>query len=334
MTKKDKTELDANGVKKVTFWERNEASDGILLKETVKKYLISIFRGILLFGMCFMIIQPLLNKFSVSLMSERDLYDTTIILVPKHFSLNNWKIASILLSYKTTIFNTIWVSILVSVIQVAVCSVVGYGFSRFQFPLKRFWFFCVILVIVIPPQTISTSLFLHFRYFNLFGKTFNLRGNIIPYILLCLTGQGLKNGLYIFMIRQFFMGFPFELEEAAYVDGCGPLSTFVRIMIPGAKSIITSCFLFSFVWQWTDSFYSNLFLGKVQLLSITLSSVVDKFAIYLTALNGGASTVAPMGYANAVLSTAMLMAVIPVVILYVFCQHLFVESLASTGVKM
>ena len=320
--------------KKPTFWERNEASDGVLLKETVKKYAISIFRGILLFGMCFMIIQPLLNKFSVSLMSERDLYDTTIILVPKHFSLNNWKLASYLLSYKTTIFNTIWVSILVSVIQVAVCSVVGYGFSRFNFPLKKFWFFCVILVIVIPPQTISTSLFLHFRYFKFFGATLNLRGNIMPYILLCLTCQGLKNGLYIYMIRQFFMGFPFELEEAAYVDGCGPLSTFIRIMVPGAKSIITSCFLFSFVWQWTDSFYSNLFLGKVQLLSISLTSVVDKFAIYLTALNGGSSTVAPMGYANAVLSTAMLLAVIPVVILYIFCQRLFVESLASTGVKM
>ena len=227
-----------------------------------------------------------------------------------------------------------WVSILVSLIQVAVCSVVGYGFSRFNFPLKRFWFFCVILIIVIPPQTISTSLFLHFRYFNFFGKTINLRGNMLPYILLCLTGQGLKNGLYIYMIRQFFMGFPFELEEAAYVDGCGPLSTFVRIMVPGAKPIITSCFLFSFVWQWTDTFYSNLFLGKVQLLSINLSAVVDKFAIYLTALNGGASTVAPMGFANAVLSTAMLMAVIPVVILYVFCQRMFVESLASTGVKM
>ena len=82
MTKKDKTELAETGIKKPTFWERNEASDGILLKETVKKYAISIFRGILLFGMCFMILQPLLNKFSVSLMSERDLYDTTIILVP------------------------------------------------------------------------------------------------------------------------------------------------------------------------------------------------------------------------------------------------------------
>ena len=319
--------------KKNDFWERNEASDGILLKETIKKYAIDIFRGILLFGMCCMIIQPILNKFAVSFMSERDLYDTTIVLVPKHFSVSNWKIASFLLNYKTTLLNTIWVSILVSAIEVCMCSIVGYGFSRFQFPLKKFWFFCVILIIVIPPQTISTSLFLHFRYFNFFGKTINLRGNISPYLMLCFTCQGLKNGLYIFMIRQFFMGFPFELEEAAYVDGCGPLKTFVRIMVPGAKPIITSCFLFSFVWQWTDSFYSNLFLGKVQLLSISLTSVVDKFGIYLSNINGG-TVIAPMAYANAVLSTAILLGIFPVIILYVFCQRLFVESLASTGVKM
>ena len=319
--------------KKNTFWERNEASDGILLKETLKKYSIAIFRAILLFGMCFMIIQPILNKISVSLMSESDLYDTTIVLVPKHFTLANWKIVTYLMNYKVTLFNTIWVSLLVSLIEVAMCSIVGYGFSRFNFPLKRFWFFCVILVIVIPPQTISTSLFLHFRYFNLFGKTVNLRGNMLPYIMMCLTCQGLKNGLYIYMIRQFFMGFPFELEEAAYVDGCGPLKTFVRIMVPGAKPIITSCFLFSFVWQWTDGFYASLFLGKIQLLSISLSNVVEKLGAYLTKLYGG-STLVSVGYSNAILSTATLLAIFPVIILYIFCQRMFVESLASTGVKM
>ena len=337
MTKKEKNVKKPSttpAVDKRSFWERNEASNGILLTETIKKYAISIFRGILLFGMCFMIIQPLLNKMALGFMAERDLYDTTIILVPKHFSVSNWKIAATLLNYKTTMFNTMWVSILVSVIQVCVCSLVGYGFSRFNFPFKRFWFFCVILVIVIPPQTISTSLFLHFRYFNLFGKTINLRGSMIPYIMMCLGCMGLKNGLYIFMIRQFFMGFPFELEEAAYVDGCGPFKTFFRIMIPGAKPIITSCFLFSFVWQWTDSFYSNLFLGKIQLLSIQLTSIVDKFGIYLTKMNGGASVVAPIGYSNAILSTGMLLAILPLIILYIFCQRLFVESLASTGVKM
>ncbi len=334
--KKEVTKIKNSTAKAIdtrSFWERNEASDGILLKETIKKYAISIFRGILLFGMCFMIIQPILNKISLSFMAEKDLYDTTIILVPKHFSVSNWKIAASLLQYKTTLFNTTWISILVSIIQVVMCSIVGYGFSRFQFPFKRFWFFCVILLIVIPPQTISTSLFLHFRYFNFFGKTINLRGSILPYIMMCFGCMGLKNGLYIFMIRQFFMGFPFELEEAAYVDGCGPFKTFFRIMIPGAKPIITSCFLFSFVWQWTDSFYSSLFLGKLQLLSINMTSIVDRFGVYLSQINGG-SVVPPVGYGNAILSTGVLLGVLPLIVLYIFCQRLFVESLASTGVKM
>ena len=334
MTKKNKKELAKTQlVEQRTFWERNEASDGILLTETIKKYALSIFRAILLFGMCFMIIQPILNKFSYSFMAEKDLYDTTIIVVPKHFSLSNWRIATLLLDYKKTLFNTIWVSIVVSIIEVFVCSLVGYGFSRFQFPLKKFWFFCVVLIIVIPPQTISTSLFLHFRYFHFFGKTINLRGSMAPYLMMCFGCMDLKNGLYIFMIRQFFLGFPFELEEAAYVDGCGPFATFFRIMVPGAKPIITSCFLFSFVWQWTDSFYTELFLGKIKLLSGQIAGIVERFGSYLSAINGG-SVNPPLAYSNAILSTGVLLMIIPVIILYIFCQNLFVESLASTGVKM
>lgn len=333
MTKNKKTTKSTQQVLDTrTFWERNDASNGFLLKETVKKYAISIFRGILLFGMCFMIIQPVLNKISVSFMAEKDLYDTTIRLVPKHFSTSNWSIAAMLLDYKETLFNNLWVSILISAIQVTMCTLVGYGFSRFQFPLKRFWFFCVILLIVIPPQTISTSLTLHFMNLNIFGSKVNITGTMIPYLLLSFTCMGLKNGLYIFMIRQFFMGFPFELEEAAYVDGCGPFKTFFRIMIPGAKPIITSCFLFSFVWQWTDSFYSSMFLKSLKLISTKLSGIVDAFGIYLSNINGG-TTLAPQGYANAILSTGVLLAIIPLLILYVFCQRLFVESLASTGVK-
>ena len=77
--------------------------------------------------------------------------------------------------------------------------------------------------------------------------------------------MGLKNGLYIYMIRQFFRNIPKEMEEAAYVDGCGMLETFVKIMLPDAKPILTSCFLFAFVWQWTDSFYSKMFLGNIKL---------------------------------------------------------------------
>ena len=156
---------------------------------------------------------------------------------------------------------------------------------------------------------------------------------MIPYILMCCGCMGLKNGLYIFMIRQFYLGFPFELEEAAYVDGCGPFKTFFRIMIPGAKPILTSCFLFSFVWQWTDSFYTDLFLGKIKLLSTQISALTERFGQYLNAIYGTSVTVS-VGYSNAILSTGVLLVIIPLLVLYVFCQRLFVESLASTGVKM
>jgi len=330
MTNENKKQSTA--VDKRSFWERNEASSGILLKETVKHYAISIFRLILLFGMCFMIIQPILNKLAFSFMAEKDLYDTTIILIPKHFSVSNWKMAAMLLDYKSSVLNTIWVSLLVSAIEVFVCSLVGYGFSRFQFPLKKFWFFCVLLIIVIPPQTISTSLFLHFRYFNFFGLQLNLSASMVPYILMCCGCMGLKNGLYIFMIRQYFLGFPYSLEEAAYVDGCGPFATFFKIMIPGAKPILTSCFLFSFVWQWTDSFYTDLFLGKIKMLSTQISALTERLGSYLSAANGASVTVS-VGYSNAVLSTGILLMIIPLLILYVFCQNLFVESLTSTGMK-
>ncbi|MCQ2578419.1 MAG: carbohydrate ABC transporter permease [Treponema sp.] len=330
MTKKNKAPANPNHQ---TFWERNEASDGILLKETIKKYIVSIFRAILLFGMCFLILQPILNKLSISFMAEKDLYDTTIIVLPKNFSTLSYKITATIMNYKTSLWNTIWVSTLVSVLQVSTCALVGYGFSRFDFPLKRFWFFCVILVIVIPPQTISTSLFLHFRFFNILGiTTLNLRNTMTPYILMSLTCMGLKDGLYIFMIRQYFMGFPFELEEAAYVDGCGPFKTFVRIMVPGAKPILVSCFLFSFVWQWTDSFYTQLFLGKIKLLSVAVSSLADKFAQYMKEVYGYVSVTT--GYQNAINATGVMLAILPLIILYLFAQNLFVESLSSTGVKM
>ena len=150
---------------------------------------------------------------------------------------------------------------------------------------------------------------------------------------MCCGCMGLKNGLYIFMIRQYFLGFPYELEEAAYVDGCGPFATFFKIMIPGAKPILTSCFLFSFVWQWTDSFYTELFLGKIKLLSTQVNALTDRFGQYLAALYGGGGQ-APIGYANAILSTGVLLTIIPLIILYLFAQRLFVESISSTGLKV
>lgn len=322
------------------FWERNRKSGGYLLKRTLMKWGVSICRFVLLFGMCFLILQPIFNKISVSFMEERDLYDPTIISIPLHFTTSNYEMAAELMSYSKALVNSLVVSLTIAILQIAMATLVGYGFARFEFPLKKLWWACVMLVILVPPQTISTSLFLHFRFFDIFGifklltgSTLNLRASFIPYYLMSACCMGLKNGLYIYMIRQFFRNIPKELEEAAYVDGCGTLKTFLRIMLPDSTPILTSCFLFSFVWQWTDSFYSGMFLGNIPLLSTTLARLVDSLGAFMMRLLGVKTTV-NVAYSNCILSTGTLMFIIPLIILYLFAQKGFVESLSSSGIKM
>ena len=134
------------------------------------------------------------------------------------------------------------------------------------------------------------------------------------------------------MIRQFFRNISKELEEAAYVDGCGTLKTFLRIMLPDAKPILTSCFLFSFVWQWTDGFYSKMFLGNIRLLATQLAIIGDRLSSYMT--NTMKTAGASVGYINCIVSTGTLMVIVPLLILYLFAQKGFVESLSNSGIKM
>ncbi len=322
------------------FRERNQKSEGYLLKKKIREYAVSIFRGLLLFGMCFLILQPIFNKISVSFMTEEDLYNPIVISIPQNFTTENYIIAADIMNYKEALINSTVTSITIAILQIAVCTLVGYGFARFKFPLKKFWFACVILVILVPPQTISSSLHLHFKFFDVFGiikairgESLNLRGSVLPYYMLSAGCMGLKNGLYIYMIRQFFRNIPEDMEEAAYVDGCGTLKTFIRIMLPQAKPIITSCFLFSFVWQWTDGFYSKMFLGTKPLVSTSLARLVDSLGAYIQRVMGIKTTVS-IAYSNCILATGTIMIIFPLIILYLFAQKTFVESISSTGIKM
>ena len=331
---------NAKAKEKKSFWERNRLSGGYLLKKKVMDTGVSICRFILLFGMCFLILQPILNKISVSFMTEEDLYNPIVVSIPEHFTTENYLLAAELMNYGKAIVNSFVISLTIAVLQIAMCTLVGYGFARFNFPLKKFWFACVIMVILIPPQTISSSLFLHFRFFDVFGifklikgETINLRGSVLPYYLMSGGCMGLKNGLYIFLIRQFFRNIPVDMEEAAYVDGCGTLKTFVRIMLPEAKPILTSCFLFAFVWQWTDGFYSKMFLGTTSLVSTGLARLVDSLGAYIQRLTGTLTTVS-IAYSNCILATGTLMIIVPLIILYLFAQRTFVESISSSGIKM
>ncbi|MBR4344878.1 MAG: carbohydrate ABC transporter permease [Lachnospiraceae bacterium] len=326
------------------FWERNRLSNGYLLRKKATKVSVSILRAILLFGLCFLILQPVLNKISVSFMDEKDLYNPIVVSIPQNFTTANYRLAADaeIMDYSNSLRNSIIIATTIALLQIAMCTLVGYGFARFKFPFKKFWFAMVILVIIIPPQTISSSLYLHFQFFDIFGiiegisgEPLNLRGSFVPYYLISAGCMGLKNGLYIYMVRQYFRNIPIDLEEAAYIDGCGTLKTFVRIMLPQAKPIITSCFLFAFVWQWTDGFYAKLFFQGVKLVSRQLANIVASLGVFIGRVQGsdGPATITT-ARSNQILSTGTLMIVFPVIFLYLFAQRQFVESLSSTGIKM
>lgn len=329
-----------SNIVKVSFWERNRKSGGYVLQKKLMDIGVSIARFILLFGLCFLILQPIFNKISVSFMTEADLYSPVVISIPQHFTTENYKMAADVMNYSKGLVNTLVISFTIAVVQIVVCTLVGYGFARFKFPLKSFWFACVMLTILIPPQVISNSLYLHFKFFDILGiiklikgVPLNLNGSPVPYYLMSAGCMGLKNGLYIYMIRQFFRNIPNDMEEAAYVDGCNTVRTFFTIMLPEAKPIITSCFLFAFVWQWTDGFYSKMFLGNTTLLSTSLARLVDGLAAYLMRITGVQTSVS-VAFSNCILATGVLMLIAPLIILYLFAQRQFVESISASGIKM
>ncbi len=323
-----------------SFWDRNRRSEGYLLKRQAKKICISVARALLMFGLCFMIIQPMLMRFSTGFMVEKDLYDSTIILVPRDVTLENYQHVFNMTNFPKSMLNTLWISMLVSILQIVSCTLVSYGFARYEFPLKKFWFACVVMLIVVPPTTIQTALYMNFANFDIFGifkaltgKAINLRTSLAPYLIMSLTCMGLKNGLYIYMLRQYFKGVPTSLEEAAYIDGCGTFHTFTKIMLPDALPTIASCFLFSFVWQWTDLFYARNFVqAKYSVYAIELSSIVSRMARYFSA-DASKTVVVPVGRQQQLISIGVLICCIPLIILYCFTQKTFVQSLAMTGSK-
>ena len=320
------------------YIDKNRESDGYFAKQAAMNTFTMVFKVVLLFGLCFLILQPLFNQFSLSVMSPSDLYDASVISIPRNFTWGSYRMAASVMNYWNSLFTSVGIAIMVSILQIAACTLTAYGFARFNFPLKGFWFMCVILTIIVPPQTIMAPMFLNFRFFDVFGifnattgSTVNLLDTLTGYLILVATGMGLRSGLYVFMLRQYFRTVPKELEEAAYVDGCGKLRTFVQIMLPDSKPILASCFLFAFVWQWTDGFYSTLFLRGQGVMSVQLSGLADAYREYYWLLQGHNPSNASM---MALIATGLLMGVAPLVVLFLFTQRMFVESIGQSGIKM
>ena len=160
------------------------------------------------------------------------------------------------------------------------------------------------------------------RFQDGYGVT--LTNSFWPLIILSLSGLAFKNGLYIFMLRQFFRGVPDELEESAYIDGSGIMRTFFTIILPLSVPMMITVFLFAFSWQWTDEFYTGLFFTSTtdtvlmpDIIGIPPSLVTDYAGQNL--------------YYSAIRNTCGLMIIAPLIVMYLFCQRYLVQGIERSG---
>ena len=307
---------------------------------TLKKYSWPVFRAALIIGVGYIILYPLLYMLSMGFRSVNDLYDATVQWVPKHWTLANFERVLSGMEYLRVLVNTLITSLGCSLLVLFPCAMVAYSLSRFRFRGQNIILGCVLLTIVVPLEFMVLPSYLNFSRFDFFGllpvisritggpASINLADTFWTFFLPAMLGITIRSGLYIYILRQFFKGLPRELEEAASIDGCGFMHTFVRIIIPSAIPAFVTVFLFAFVWHWNDYQLSSIYLPKHQTLSavlVNLSNVLYEVDV----ITGTAAVDSKQIIVDR--QIASLMVIGPVLVLYLALQRFFTESIERTG---
>lgn len=267
---------------------------------------------IILIAVGILMIYPLVWLFFASFKSNQELFGK-LALLPEHFSLdgirNGWK-GSGQFTYATFYLNTLKLVVPTVLFTVLSTGIVAYGFARFRFPGKKFLFLLMISTLMLPDTVITIP---RYVLFNKFGWIDTYLPFWMPALLACYP-------FFIYMQIQFMRGIPRELDESAYVDGCNPFMTYVRILLPLMKPAIFSVVIFQTLWRWNDYFNNLIYISSVRKYTLSL-------ALKMSIDGTGAVT-----QWNQVLSMSFV-SMIPPTLLYFFAQKYFVEGITAGGLK-
>ncbi|MDE6519363.1 MAG: carbohydrate ABC transporter permease [Ruminococcus sp.] len=287
------------------------------------------FRFIIVTGLSFVILYPLIYMVSCSFRDRIDMTDPTVMWIPRHLTIAVIKETIEVMDLWNTLKNTLIINIGCSVVQVFSCALTGYGFARFDFRGKRVLFGIVIMMILVPIQIISMPLYSLFRNFGIGSFSVNLINSALTMYLPAMTANGIRSGLMILIFRQAFRGIPKELEDASYIDGCSPLRTFVQIIIPNASSAFLTVFLFSVVFYWNDYYVSSTFFTNSETLGLMLKNIDSELKMRLF------NTVAVDADPREQIvwkEAGCLLSITPLLIMYIFLQKYFTEGIEHSGI--
>ncbi|OIK14811.1 carbohydrate ABC transporter permease [Bacillus sp. MUM 13] len=250
---------------------------------------------------------PFLWALSSSFKTLQEIVSGAIHFIPQHFTFDNYK--TILLEQKLFprwLFNSLFVGISVTLLNLLFNSMAGYALARLSFPGKKALFICILAVLMIPGQVTMIPNYLILKEL---GWLNSYQGLIIP---------GMINATFIFMMRQFFINFPKELEEAAALDGLGKFGTFFRIVMPMAKPALAAQAIFVFMGSWNDFMKPLIVLSDPELFTLPLG---------LNSFKGQY-----ISYWNYIMAASMVFT-LPVLLIYAFFNKYFMNGISFTNDK-
>lgn len=323
------------------FFKKNPAFDIRRRKRTLNKaasFVYAIIRLLILTAIGYIIIYPLLYMIVTSLRSVESYYDSARVWIPSGINvLFNYKMAIDTTYFWESLKQTVVLQVVAGGIEIITCAIVAYGFARFKFKLKPLLMTCLFLTILIPetmiiiPRVVNYSHMDFFGILGLIGKFAGteLRPSIIgtplAFWLPSLFAMGLRSGILIYIYIQFFKGLPYELEEASWVDGAGPIRTFVSIALPSSGVVFTTVTVFSIIWHWNDITLSSMYVKD----NWPLANQLERLDVNLMA----------QGYSEAtnpdtisIYMAACFLFILPMLIFYMFMQRGFIESIDRVGI--
>lgn len=253
-------------------------------------------------------LMPLVWMVLTSFKATSEVFSTDFHWLPAQWKWENYKIVwtdeevSMVRSY----LNTIFITVVGTAVQLVIASLAAYAFAKIKFKGKNFIFMLFLATMMIPTEVTIVPRFMMFKSMGLYN---NLWSVTLPHWF---------NATAIFMLRQFYMGLPDDLMEAAKIDGAGHPTIFARVLLPLTKSALVSLMVLSFISCWNEYMAPTIFLIKKN--TYTVSQVIRWYM--LDDLQRYELTMA-----------AATSAIIPVVLLFIFCQKYFVEGIATSGVK-
>ena len=260
---------------------------------------------LLIVGALIMIV-PFIWMLSTSLKDQQQLFAWPPSWIPNPFVWENYSEVFTRIKFGLYGWNTFKITAIVTIARLFFCSLAGYAFARMKFPGRDLLFMLTLATMMISSQITMIPNFIIMRYLGLVDTHL---GVILPQV---------ADGFSIFLMRQFFLTFPHDLEDAAQLDGCSPLMFYIRILLPSSKPILATLAVMTFQGVWNDFLWPLVMLSSPEkrTLSVGLSYLVGQY-----------TTRWDLQMAGSVLT------VLPILVLYFFLQKYFVQSIKLTGLK-